>query len=153
MKRTPTPSPHRPQSSHRRQDSSKSQHGFANGTNKNDQKSNSAFKFITVAAKKIAGIFTLAFLFKSKKDTTKAIKDGQSRGLSCELLWISDLSLIFQSKDLMIKLFIMSFLGFPYRADYQILHCLACWLESLVFPFNIFFKSWNQWMSNENSFD
>ena len=85
MKRNPTPSPHRPHSSQRRREDEKFQHGIGNGTDKSQKNSNSALKFITAAAKKIAGILTLAFLFKSKRASSKSIKDGQSRGLSCKL--------------------------------------------------------------------
>lgn len=91
MKRT-TSSSHSLQSSVRKQESSN------DAPNNSHQNSSSALKYIRAAAKKVAGIFTPTFLFKPRKATKKAIKNGQIRGVSCKLLLISDFIFYLNSK-------------------------------------------------------
>ncbi|XP_030505661.2 calmodulin-binding receptor-like cytoplasmic kinase 2 [Cannabis sativa] len=62
---------------------SKSKHGDdRNESKKKGQSSQSALSYIRAAAKKFAGIITLAFLFKQSKASLKATNNGQFRGVS-----------------------------------------------------------------------
>lgn len=81
MKKSPGTS-HNLRSSQRKQDSSFQQHGHGHAKNSS---SSSPLMFVKAAAKKVAGILTLNFLFKPRKATSKSINNCQVGGVSTSM--------------------------------------------------------------------